>query len=454
MALSTMKYVGKLYPVNPRGGTIAGMKIYESVDSIPGRIDLGIIAVPAQRVPAAVEACMKKGAAGVEILSAGFKETGTEEGKQLETKLLGLAARGINIVGPNCFGIYNPSTGLTLLPGPDLSREPGPVGFISQSGGMAIDLAHIGKWRGIRFSTVVSFGNGAGLRESDILEYFGSDPDTQVVGMYIEGIEDGRKFFDVLRAVCSKKPVIILKGGLSESGSRAVMSHTASIAGKAEIWNHVIRQCNAVPANDLKEISDFSLAFSMLPGRPYRGISVVGGGGAIGVAAADTAAALGIRLPEFDRPLQENIMEILPKPGSSAKNPVDVANPMVPPEILKEVLIRAGRDSAVDIQIIVQLLHHYKPMSVYFPGSSVKDVTPTAQFAQAFSEAAEATGKPVVAVMPDYKQGLDSLDIAEMLREARERYREKGIPVFDDIKDAIKSIKAVSTYYSRRKKAV
>jgi hypothetical protein len=127
---------------------------------------------------------------------------------------------------------------------------------------------------------------------------------------------------------------------------------------------------------------------------------------------------------------------------------------MVPPEILKEVLIRAGRDSAVDIQIIVQLLHHYKPMSVYFPGSSVKDVTPTAQFAQAFSEAAEATGKPVVAVMPDYKQGLDSLDIAEMLREARERYREKGIPVFDDIKDAIKSIKAVSTYYSRRKKAV
>jgi acyl-CoA synthetase (NDP forming) len=242
-----------------------------------------------------------------------------------------------------------------------------------------------------------------------------------------------------------------MKGGQSDTGRRAAMSHTASIGGNAEIWKSVINQCNAVPALDMKEIADLSLAFSSLPAGTYKGISVIGGGGAIGVASADVAASCGIGIPEFEKSLQDEILALLPRPGSSAKNPVDVANPRVPPEILKEVLIRSARNSAVDVQIIVQLLHHYKPVTFYAPGITVHDATPTAQFADAFSEAAAVTGKPVIAVVPDFKQGLDSLDIAEMLRDTRRRYTEKGIPVFDDIQGAIKSIKAVSDYYSRRR---
>jgi acyl-CoA synthetase (NDP forming) len=450
LALLTMKFSGTLYPVNPRGGTSSGLKIYESVDAIPGPIDLGIIAVPAPLVPRAVEDCMKKGAAGVEILSAGFKETGTEEGIALEKKLNELAAKGIRIIGPNCFGLYNPRTGLTMLPGPDLSREPGSVGFVSQSGGLAIDLAHVGKWRGIKFSTMVSIGNGVDIRETELLEYFGADPETRIIGMYIEGLDDGRRFFEVLKSVGNEKPVIIMKGGQSETGRRAAMSHTASIGGDAEIWKWTIRQCNAIPAVDMKEIADLALAFSFLPSGTYNGISVIGGGGAIGVASADIAASYGISIPQFDASLQEEILALLPRPGSSAKNPVDVANPRVPPEVLKEVLIRSARNSAVDVQIIVQLLHHYKPAVFYMPGLTVMDATPVSQFADAFAEAAAVTGKPVIAVVPDFKQGLDSLDIAEMLRETRRLYTEKGIPVFDDIQNAIKSIKAVSEYYTRR----
>jgi acyl-CoA synthetase (NDP forming) len=319
-------------------------------------------------------------------------------------------------------------------------------------GGLAIDLAHVGKWRGIKFSTMVSIGNGVDLRETELLEHFGADPETRIIGMYIEGIDDGRKFFEVLKSISADKPVIIMKGGQSETGRRAAMSHTASIAGNAEVWRSVIRQCNAVPARDMKEMADIALAFSTLPARTYKGISVVGGGGAIGVSAADIAASCGVAIPQFEPLLQDEILSLLPRPGSSAKNPVDVANPRVPPEVLKEVLIRSGRSSGVDLQIIVQLLHHYKPVTFHMAGATIKDVTPTALFADAFSEAAAVTGKPVIAVVPDFKQGLDSLDIAEMLRETRRLYMEKGIPVFDDVQSAISSIKAVSDYYSRRER--
>ena len=450
MSLLSIGYRGQLFPVNPRGGSSAGLTMYESVEAIPSSIDLGIIAVPAQLVPAAVEACMKKGAAGVEILSAGFRETGTAEGISLEKEISALPTNSFRVIGPNCFGIYNPRSGVTMLPGPDLSRETGPVGFISQSGGMAVDFAHIGKWRGIRFSTMVSFGNGVDLRETELLDYMGADPDTGIIGMYIEGLADGRKFFDVLKSVSSKKPVIICKGGLSESGSRAAMSHTASIAGKSEIWQSVFKQCNAVPAVDIHDLCNYSLAFSTLPARPYRGVSIIGGGGAIGVAAADLAAQYGMVIPEFDGAIHDAILSLLPRPGSSAKNPVDVANPFVSPDILREVLNQSAQNSSIDIQIVVQLLYHYKSISSQIKGSRVKDIAPIGSFAKAFSDARAASGKPVIMVIPDYKQEPESLDVAEMIREARRLYTEKGIPVFDDIKVALQSIKVVSEYYRRK----
>jgi acyl-CoA synthetase (NDP forming) len=150
-------------------------------------------------VPAALEECRKKGAAGAEIMSSGFRELGTSEGSDLEEEIKKIAARGIRVIGPNCFGIYCPESGLTFLPGPDLSRKKGNVAFISQSGGMSIDLANIGKWMGINFSKVISFGNGIDLRETELLNYLGQDPETHVISMYIEGIDDGESFYQTHR---------------------------------------------------------------------------------------------------------------------------------------------------------------------------------------------------------------------------------------------------------------
>lgn len=444
-----MGYDGELLPVNPKGGTIAGLNIFKSVEEIPGEIDFAIIAVTSQRVPEVLESCRNKGAAGAEILSSGFSELGTEEGKELERQIKEIASRGIRVVGPNCFGIYCPASGLTLLPGPDLSRESGPVAFLAQSGGMSIDFAHAGKWMGVRFSKMVSFGNGADLREADLLRYFKDDPETKVISMYIEGIQDGEAFFKEIKDAASKKPVIVYKGGLSRAGARAVASHTASMGGSQIIWKDILKQVNAIQVKDSEEMAQTALAFSLLPSKEFRKISVVGGGGAIGVAACDLAEAHGIEIPSLAPPIQARIYDYLPKPGSSAINPVDVANPFVPPQCLKDVLLAAAQDQQIDLQIMVSLLYHYKSVASIY-NKPVAEITPFRELAQSIRDVVDQTGKPVIAVLPNPKQGFEDIDIVEMITLTRKEFVARDIPVFDELHDAIRAIAHVNTYYGGR----
>lgn len=444
--ITAMGFEGEIFPVNPKGGTIEGLNIFKSVEDIPGTIDFAVIAVTARHVPAALEACLKKGAAGAEILSSGFSELGTPEGRELEKQIQEIAAKGIRVVGPNCFGIYCPASGLTLLPGPDLSRLSGPVAFLAQSGGMAIDFAHGGKWMGVRFSKVVSFGNGADLRETDLLRYLKDDPETKVISMYIEGIKDGDTFFREIKAAASKKPVIVYKGGLSRAGARTVASHTASMGGSGMIWKSILKQAGAIQVHDTEELAQTSLAFALLPRKAFKGISIVGGGGAIGVTACDTAESYGIEIPPLSADLQARIGDHLPKPGSSAVNPIDVANPFVGPQALKEVLLAAAADKRIELQIIVSLLFHYKTIARMF-NKPVAEVTPFRELAQAVRDVVDQTGKPVIAVLPNAKRGLDSLDITEMIAMTRQEYIDRGIPVFDELHDAIRAIANVNTYY-------
>ena len=447
-ALKAIGFAGDLYAVNPRGGKYAGMKIYTSLAEIPGPVDFAIIAVPAERVPAALRECRDRGVAGAEILSAGFSELGTRDGMRLEQEIREIASGGIRVVGPNCFGIYCPQSGLTLLPGPDLSRESGPVGFISQSGGMSIDFAHIGKWMGIGFSKMVSFGNGADLRETELLAYLGDDPRTRVIGMYIEGVRDGENFFRVLKDVAARKPVVINKGGLTEAGSRAVQSHTASLGGSRRIWEAALRQAGAVQVEDIWEMARTCLAFSLLPPGVYTNITVAGGGGALGVNACDIAELHGLNIPPLDPELSSAILEHLPRPGSSARNPIDAANPFVGPQAYREVLLLAAKDPRVDIQVLIQLLYHYESMSSALGMASSKEVTPYQELAGVTAEVVRTTGKPLVLVLPNYKQGVESLNVEDLIREARKAFLDRGIPVFDDLGGCLKALGNVSRYYA------
>lgn len=449
LALQAMGYEGELFPVNPRGGTFAGLNILRTVEEIPGDLDFAIIAVAARMVPEALESCRKKGAAGAEIISSGFSELGTPEGLSLEQEIRKIAARGIRVIGPNCFGIYCPKSGLTFMPSPDLSRESGPVAFLSQSGGMASDFANTGKWMGIRFSKVVSFGNGADLREIELLQYLGDDPETRVISMYVEGIKDGEGFFRTMKSVTGKKPVIVYKGGLSEAGQRAVVSHTASMGGSRIIWPAILRQVHAIQVQDMQEMAQASLAFSFLPERVFQNVSVIGGGGALGVAACDAAESFGIGIPSFSSDLKARIEAFLPKPGSSAANPVDVANPYVPPQKLKEVLRHGAMDDRIDLQIMISLLYHYKAIARAM-GKPVAAVTPFPELAEAIGDVVKETGKPVIVVLPNPKRGLGDMDVVEMLEQARRLFLEQGVPVFDEIKDAFRAIGHVNAYYRER----
>ena len=449
VACRAMGFAGEILPVNPRGGSFAGQELYRSVDDIPGQIDFAVIAVPAAAVPAALEACRRKGAAGAEVITSGFAELGTPEGIALERRIKEIAATGIRVVGPNCFGIYCPRSGLTLLPGPDLSRESGPVAFLSQSGGMSIDFAHAGKWMGVRFSKVVSFGNGADLRETELLRYLGDDPETGVVALYVEGVEDGDAFFAAARKVATHKPVVVYKGGLSEAGQRAVVGHTASMGGSRAIWSSVLRQVNAVQVQGLSEMAQACLAFSLLPARTYRGISVIGGGGALGVAGGDAAEMNSISIPLLAPELQARIDAFLPKPGSSPGNPIDVANPFFPPQGLRDVLRLAAEDERVELQVVTSLLYHYKSQASAL-GRAVADVAPFRELAEAAGDVAEETGKPVAFVLPSLKRGLDDLDVLEVLARAQAAFLDRGIPVFDDIADTLRAVGHLNTYYGRR----
>lgn len=452
-SLLAIGFAGEIFPVNPRGGEIFGLKIYRRIEDIPGEIDFAIICVSADLVPEALEACRKKGAAGAEILSAGFRELGTAEGIAREEAVKAEARKGIRVIGPNCFGIYCPKSGLTLLPGPDLSRKSGPVGFMSQSGGLAIDFAYMGLGLGFGFSKMISFGNGSDLREAELLDYFADDPETGIIALYMEGVEDGEHFFQALKRAAVRKPVIIYKGGLSEAGGRAVASHTASMGGSRVIWESLIRQAGAIQVHDFQELCYTCLAFSMLPLRSYRGMTVIGGGGALGVAACDAAEANGLFLPPLTGPIYDAVYEALPKPGSSAANPIDVANPMVPPHALKTILLEAGRDERVDIQIQVSLFHHYKAFIRRMKIPSMSHVAPLTAFGDAAREAVEKTGKPVVVVLPNYRQTVDDLEVEDFIRQIRKIFQERGIPVFGALQDALLAIRHVSDYCRYQEKS-
>jgi len=448
LSLLAIGFEGEIFPVNPKGGEISGLKIYKSIEEIPGDLDLAVIVVAAEGAAAALEASRKKGAAGAVVITSGFSELGTPEGIAREEELRRIAAAGIRVIGPNCFGIYCPMSGLTFFPNPDLSREGGPVAFLSQSGGMASDFCMAGMWMGLRFSKVVSFGNGADLREAELLRYFADDPETGVISMYVEGVGNGDAFFAALKAAAARKPVVVLKGGLSASGGRAVVSHTASLGGSRVIWESVLRQAGAVQVRDTQELAQACLAFSLLPGRVYRGLSVAGGGGALGIAACDAAETFGLEIPPFGRKAREQVDALLPKSGASGANPVDVANPYTPPAALEKIFSAMAVDERIDLQILILLLHHYKGLAQDM-GKTLEEVLPYRELAERMQAVAGRTGKPIVFVLPNAKKGIPDLDVLEIHARAREAFLAHGIPVFDEIGEAMRAIGHVNRYYGK-----
>src|SRR4030043_219720 len=240
-ALVECKFKCPIYVINPKGGEFRGRKLYPSVKDIPDSLDYVICCIPAPAVPQLIRDCATKGVKTVQFFTSGFGENGTEEGRRLEAEVCELARQGgIRLIGPNCMGVYCPKVGLSFAP--DYPTESGPVSFMCQSGGNAIYFTRYAAQRGVRFSKLISFGNAADINENELMEYLTADPETEIIAAYIEGFKDGRRFSQAVRRAAHEKPVIIMKGGRTGAGARAVASHTGAMAGSAKIWGGAWRR--------------------------------------------------------------------------------------------------------------------------------------------------------------------------------------------------------------------
>lgn len=431
-------FPGRLYPINPNAEEIDGVKVYPSLRDLPEPVDLVVISVPAPKVPDALNDCVASGNRNVHIFTSGFKETGEAEGIRLQAEVERIAREnGLNIVGPNCMGIHVPSQRLlTWTSSSDIS---GPVAFISQSGGNAQDFANYSaNYLGLHFSKVISYGNAAVLDSTDFLAYLGQDDDTRIIAMYIEGVKQGRRLLQLVTEINRRKPVVIMKGGLTESGARTVASHTGSLAGGEKIWQAFFKQTNAVHVDSLVEMAEVVLTLKHMPEIQGRGLAILGTGGGIGVAAADSCAKVGMELPPLPPDLQQRLREFIPPAGNMIKNPIDAHILLIRLDLLGPVLQLLSSRS--DLHIFLISLHidwlfglengaHVEKIGNYLADEVHQYIN----------------GKPLVVVLRQYQANPPAKQCRANLEK---RLLGAGIPVYNGLDRAVSALSKAAGYYA------
>ncbi|MDY7036389.1 MAG: CoA-binding protein, partial [Thermodesulfobacteriota bacterium] len=313
---------GPIYPVNPSRENVLGLKAYPDMSHIPDPVDYVICCIPAPKIPSLLHDCHAREVKCVHIFSGRLSETGRKEAEDLETEILRQAKMlNIRLIGPNCMGIYYPREGLSF--NYDLPKEEGAVGGLFQSGGLSIQFTRYGGLQGLRFSKVISYGNGIDLDECEFLTYFAHDDETKIIVLYIEGVKDGKRFMNTLRDVTRIKPVLVMKGGRGIAGLKAAASHTASLGGSDVIWKGLFKQLGVTLAGDLNELVDLSVIFSSLPTVKGRRAAILGGGGGQSVVSADIFEEAGLEVPPLPSDMRENLRERSPEIGDWIGNPID-----------------------------------------------------------------------------------------------------------------------------------
>ncbi len=423
-----------IYPVNPKYEEVLDLPCYPSVTAVPGVVDHVVVNIPAESVLRLLDECAEKGVRSVHFFTAGFGESGYRERADLEQEMLAKAkAGGFRIIGPNCVGLYVPKS--RVVNHFDDPLEPGPIGFISQSGGHAQNIPHYSCARGLRFSKVVSYGNALDVNECELLDYLAEDPETEVIAAYIEGVKDGKRFMEALEHAASRKPVVIYKGGRTEAGRRAAHGHTASLTSSVAIFDALCRQIKAIQVEDLDEMIDVLTVFRFVKPLPRGGgVALMGAGGGPSVLAGDGMEKEGLRLPGFSHEVQEELKTVLPVPGSIFINPLDTPN-LATADALRVAVQVLGRIPEIDL-----LVYHlgFHPISRWGLGrlSTEEFLNPVIE---GMRETVAANGKPVVlALRPP--QDLDGMKEFLAVQEAFVR---AGFPVFHSMRKLARAVARV-----------
>ncbi len=425
-------YRGAIFPVNPKYPEIEGLVCYPDIASIPGPVELAILFVPARFVPAAVEECAMKGIRGAMIESGGFAESGPE-GERLQKELAAISARtGIRLWGPNCMGLVDVvHSRIFSSMDPRAQQQgliPGTVSLVVQSGMLSAGfLVDIMSHATMGISKACSVGNKVDVNECDLLEYLLVDPDTQVIGLYLESIPEGRRFLDLCRK--SGKPSVVLKGGRSRKGAEAAMSHTASLAGNQRVVSGALAQAGVVEARDFQEMMDLcrSLALTEPCGGRDR-VAVLTFSGGAGIVSTDFIEEKGLQLAELSPATRSALGELFPA-WMPVANPVDLwpaleRNAGTAVDVFGRSLSAVLEDPNVD----AVLLHAYVGNSRI--GMDLPDL----------SARIRKAGKPVFFWL---------LGPREEAHEIRKEALSLGIPIFGEISRAVACLAAALRKRSR-----
>ncbi len=426
-------YPGVLYPVGTRGGEVLGLRVHTSIKEIPGYIDYVIAAIPNKYTPQLVEDCGQKEVKAIQFFTSGFGEIEDKVGEELQKELLQIARKyNMRIIGPNCMGIYCPASKLAF--GREFSPQVGTVGYLAQSGGQCILGIREANRRAIHFSKVVSYGNAADINECDLIEYFTNDPETTIITAYIEGTNDGRRLFRVLKAATRKKPVIVFKCAATEGGTHAALSHTSAIAGSSMTWDYLLRQAGVIRVYSVKEIFDAVTLLQRCPEPRSLNALVIGHGGGSCVQASDDACRAGLKMPLLPPELRKTLMDVYgTDAGNIFKNPLDI-NPFWGLERSRRAFNAVSKWDQVDM-----ILLHATPEQDPFVR---RDFQFKAQI-DTLIEWAKLSPKPVVAALNvNTMPGDDGLP-----EQSFNRIIEAGIAAFPSVERAATAVYRVYRYY-------
>src|SRR3989440_2830993 len=374
------EYQGTIYPVNPKVTSIHGIRAYPSVLKIPDRVDLAIITVPAEVALEAVEDCGKKGVKGLVVITAGFREI-AEVGMAREARLLAVCdAYDMTMIGPNCMGVINTHPDIrmdaTFAPTPPLR---GGISLVTQSGALGIAILEHAKTLGVGFARFCSLGNKAQVSLNDLLQMWRGDPDTKIILAYIENFGNPKNFVQIARATTKDKPVIAVKSGRSEAGSRAAASHTGSLGGSDLAAEAVFAQTGVLRAASIEELFDLAMAFSLQPLPRGNRVAIVSDAGGPAIMCVDELVAHGLRLADL-APATQAFMRTWAPPEASLRNPIDLT-PQGSLEDYRRALEAVLSDDGVDAAI-----------AIYVPPVRVDEV----DIARAVWQTAKDHSKPVL----------------------------------------------------------
>ena len=417
-------YGGDVYPINPTAKEILGYQAYPDLASVPSKIDVAVVAVPAGKVMDVLEQCGKKKVDSVVIITAGFKETGPQ-GARLEQELVTRSRElGIRVVGPNCLGIIDTESTLnaSFAAGMPLA---GHIGFFSQSGAMCVAILDWALGENVGFSRFVSLGNKMDISEIEIMLSMGQDENTRVILGYLESIEDGPRFMKAARQVSKTKPIIIIKSGTTGAGAKAASSHTGALAGSDHAYRAAFKQSGIIRAESMQSLFVYAMAFASQPLPRGPSIAIITNSGGPGILAADACDRSSLHLVPTRKETADRLREFLP-PSASVYNPIDIIGD-ASHERYNKTLEVVLKDDLIHIVLIL--------------------LTPTA------AVDAEAVARGIVSLAKDADKPIITVFMGERrVRGARKILQDHAIPSYDYPEDAITALDAMLSYRRWREK--